>query len=71
MYHRRIIMHFASTKPRNLGIIIQKLKTNKIDTLKTYMGNNTWADGNNKIVIKNNEYREIEPLAYYILKKGK
>ena len=53
------------------GIIIQKLKTNKIDTLKTYMGNNTWADGNNRIVIKNNEYREIQPLAYYILKKEK
>jgi CubicO group peptidase (beta-lactamase class C family) len=53
------------------GIIIQKLKTNKIDTLKTYIGNNTWADGNNRIVIKNNEYRDIQPYAYYILKKEK
>ena len=51
------------------GIIIQKLKSDKIDTLKTYIGNNTWADGNNRIVIKNNEYREIQPYAYYILKK--
>jgi CubicO group peptidase (beta-lactamase class C family) len=51
------------------GIIIQKLKSNKIDTLKIYIGNNTWADGNNRIVIKNNEYRDIQPLAYYILKK--
>jgi D-alanyl-D-alanine carboxypeptidase len=53
------------------GIIIQKLKTNKIDTLKTYMGNNTWAVGNDRITIKNNEYREIQPYAYYILKKEK
>jgi hypothetical protein len=51
------------------GIIIQKLKSDKIDTLKTYIGNNTWADGNNRIVIKNNEYREIKPYAYYIFKK--
>jgi CubicO group peptidase (beta-lactamase class C family) len=53
------------------GIIIQKLKTNKIDTLKTYMGNNTWAVGNDRITIKNNEYRDIQPYAYYILKKEK
>jgi CubicO group peptidase (beta-lactamase class C family) len=51
------------------GMIIQKLKSDKIDTLKTYIGNNTWADGNNRIVIKNNEYRDIQPYAYYILKK--
>jgi CubicO group peptidase (beta-lactamase class C family) len=51
------------------GMIIQKLKSDKIDTLKTYIGNNTWADGNNRIVIKNNEYRNIQPYAYYILKK--
>ncbi|MFZ1788797.1 MAG: hypothetical protein WAT92_10820 [Saprospiraceae bacterium] len=51
------------------GIIIQKLKSNKIDTLKTYIGNNTWAVGNDRIMIKNNEYRDIQPLAYYILKK--
>ncbi|MFT6994641.1 MAG: CubicO group peptidase (beta-lactamase class C family) [Maribacter sp.] len=51
------------------GMIVQKLKSDKIDTLKTYIGNNTWADGNNRIVIKNNEYRDIQPYAYYILKK--
>jgi CubicO group peptidase (beta-lactamase class C family) len=51
------------------GMIIHKLKSNKIDTLKTYIGNNTWAEGNNRIVIKNNEYRDIQPYAYYILKK--
>jgi hypothetical protein len=51
------------------GIIIKKIKSNKIDTLKTYIGNNTWADGNNRIVIKNNEYRDIQSIAYYILKK--
>jgi CubicO group peptidase (beta-lactamase class C family) len=51
------------------GIIIQKLKSNKIDTLKTYIGNNTWAEGNNRIIIKNNEYRDIQRAAYYILNK--
>lgn len=51
------------------GIIIQKLKNDKIDTLKTYIGNNTWVEGNNRVVIKNNEYRDIQPYAYYILKK--
>lgn len=51
------------------GITIQKLKSNKTDTLKTYIGNNTWAVDNNRIVIKNNEYRDIQPSAYYILKK--
>ncbi|MET6990273.1 serine hydrolase domain-containing protein [Sediminicola arcticus] len=53
------------------GMIVQKLKSDKIDTLKTYIGNNTWADSNNRIVIKNNEYRDIQPYAYYILKKEK
>uniref|UniRef100_UPI0025DCBD81 serine hydrolase domain-containing protein n=1 Tax=Marivirga sp. TaxID=2018662 RepID=UPI0025DCBD81 len=51
------------------GITTQKLNSNKIDTLKTYIGNNTWANGNNRIIIKNNEYRDIQPSAYYILKK--
>jgi hypothetical protein len=51
------------------GMIIQKLKSNKIDTLRTYIGNNTWAKGNNRIMIKNNEYRDRQPGAYYILKK--
>jgi hypothetical protein len=51
-------------------MIIQK-QSNKIDTLRTYIGNNTWAKGNNRIMIKNNEYRDIQPHAYYILKKGK
>ncbi|MFT5253977.1 MAG: CubicO group peptidase (beta-lactamase class C family) [Flavobacteriales bacterium] len=53
------------------GMIIQKAKSNKIDTLRTYIGNDTWAKGNNRIMIKNNEYRDIQPGAYYILKKVK
>lgn len=53
------------------GITIQASKSDRIDTLKTYIGDNTWADGNNRIVIKNNEFREIQPNAYYILKKEK
>jgi hypothetical protein len=41
----------------------------KADTLKTYIGNNTWADDNTRIIIKNNEYRFVNPSSYYILKK--
>jgi CubicO group peptidase (beta-lactamase class C family) len=41
----------------------------KIDTLKVYVGNNTWMDGNDKITIKNNEYRVNKVYNYYILKK--
>ena len=41
----------------------------KIDTLKVYVGNNTWMDGNDKITIENNEYRVDKIYNYYILKK--
>lgn len=51
------------------GLTIQSERDEEADTLKTYIGNNTWADGNTRIIIKNNEYREIQPSAYYILKK--
>jgi CubicO group peptidase (beta-lactamase class C family) len=51
------------------GITRQTKGKEKIDTLKTYIGNNTWMDGNNKITIKNNEYRIDKIWNYYIFKK--
>jgi CubicO group peptidase (beta-lactamase class C family) len=41
----------------------------KIDTLKVYVGNNTWMDGNERITIENNQYRVDKIYNYYILKK--
>lgn len=41
----------------------------KIDTLKVYIGNHTWMDGNEKITIENNEYRIDKIYNYYIYKK--
>ena len=51
------------------GLTIQSEGDEKVDTLKTYIGKNTWAEGNTKIIIKNNEYRIDAPSAYNILKK--
>jgi CubicO group peptidase (beta-lactamase class C family) len=51
------------------GITRQTIGNEKIDTLKTYIGNNTWMDGNDKITIENNEYRIDKIWNYYILKK--
>ncbi|MFC2129105.1 serine hydrolase domain-containing protein [Bacteroidota bacterium] len=39
------------------------------DTLQTYLGNSTWADGNSKILLKNNECKLDQIYGYYILKK--
>jgi CubicO group peptidase (beta-lactamase class C family) len=43
----------------------------RLDSLTTYIGDNTWASGNDKFIIKNNEYRIVGPSYYYILKKEK
>jgi CubicO group peptidase (beta-lactamase class C family) len=51
------------------GITLQSLGEEKIDTLKIYIGNNTWMDGNDKITIENDEYRVDNIYNYYILKK--
>jgi CubicO group peptidase (beta-lactamase class C family) len=51
------------------GLTVQRVGSKRADTLKTYIGNNTWAEGNTKIIIKNNEYRIIGSSSYYILKK--
>ena len=51
------------------GITRQTIGDEKIDTLKVYVGNNTWMDGNDKITIENNAYRADKVYNYYILKK--
>jgi len=51
------------------GLTVKSERDDKADTLKTYIGNNTWADDNTRIIIKNNEYRFVNPSSYYILKK--
>jgi CubicO group peptidase (beta-lactamase class C family) len=51
------------------GLTIQSERAEKADTLDIYIGNNTWANDNNRIIINNNEYRFVSPSGYYILKK--
>ncbi len=51
------------------GLTVQSEGEEEADTLKTYIGNNTWAEDNDRIIITNNEYRYVTPSAYYILKK--
>jgi len=41
----------------------------KADTLKVYIGNGTWMDGNTIISIKNGEYREDQVYGYFLLMK--
>jgi len=51
------------------GITRQVKGKEEIDTLKVYIGNHTWMDGNDKITIENNEYRVDKIYNYYIFKK--
>jgi hypothetical protein len=51
------------------GITRQVKGEEKIDTLDVYVGNNTWMEGNDKIIIENGEYRIDKVYNYYILKK--
>ena len=51
------------------GVTIQSERDQNADSLHIYLGNNTWADNNNRIILTNNEYRFVSPSAYYILKK--
>ena len=39
------------------------------DTLKTYIGQHTWMDGNSRVIIANDEYRRDDIYGYFILKK--
>lgn len=61
--------HTINVKSILNGLTIQSEGDEKTDTLKTYVGNSTWADNNTRIIIKNNEYRYVNPGGYYILKK--
>jgi CubicO group peptidase (beta-lactamase class C family) len=51
------------------GITRQVKGEEKTDTLDVYVGNNTWMEGNDKIIIENGEYRIDKVYNYYILKK--
>jgi CubicO group peptidase (beta-lactamase class C family) len=51
------------------GITRQVKGEEKIDTLNLYVGNHTWMDGNDKITIKDGEYRVDKIYNYYIFKK--
>lgn len=61
--------HSLEVKSIKKGITVQSVGEEKIDTLKVYVGNNTWMSGNNRITIENEEYRLDEIYNYYILKK--
>jgi len=51
------------------GITRRNIGEEKIDTLSVYVGKNTWMEGNDKIIIENNEYRINKIYNYYIFKK--
>lgn len=61
--------HSLEIKSIPNGITVQSVGDEEIDTLKTYVGNNTWMEGNDIITIKDNEYRVDQIYGYYILKK--
>jgi CubicO group peptidase (beta-lactamase class C family) len=66
---RGVYSHSLEVTSISNGLIIQHEGEEEADTLNTYIGNNTWADGNTKISIKNNQYRIDGPSSYYILQK--
>lgn len=61
--------HTIEVKSIDRGLTIRSEGEEQVDTLNTYIGNYTWADGNTRIHIKNNEYRYVNPYSYFILKK--
>ena len=52
-------------------ITVSAIGQDIVDTLKTYMGQHTWIDGNSIVVIENDEYRRDDVSGYFILKKQK
>ena len=56
-------------KPIANGLTYEHNFSEEIDTLTNYIGNNTWMDDNNIIIIKDDEYRIDVLSGYYILKK--
>lgn len=63
--------HTLNIKSIVNGITKKSKNEEIIDTLKVYIGNNTWLDGNDKTTIENDEYRVDNIYNYYILKKEK
>ena len=51
------------------SITISTVGQSKVDTLKIYLGDSTWSDGNSLIKIKNNEYLRDDIYGYIKLKK--
>lgn len=55
--------------PIESGIILQHDGEERSDTVKTYIGNDTWMDGNTIIKFKEDALRIDQISGYYILKK--
>lgn len=51
------------------AITVREEGNKHVDTLKVYVGNNSWMVGNNKVTIKDNAYHINSNYNYYILKK--
>lgn len=50
------------------NLILNNIQNQRIDTLKTYVGNNTWLNKNDIITIKNGTYKFKSEYKYYCLK---
>jgi len=51
------------------SITISTVGQSKVDTLKIYLGDSTWSDGNSLVKIKNDEYLRDDIYGYIKLKK--
>ncbi len=51
------------------SIAISSEGQGSVDTIKTYIGQHTWMDGNSIVTIENGEYRRDDIYGYSILKK--
>ena len=51
------------------AITVSEVGKDEIDTLSTYIGNYTWMDGNDIVMLQNGEYRVDQVYGYYVLKK--
>lgn len=50
-------------------ITVSEVGKDEIDTLSTYMGNNTWMDGNDIIILKDGTFHLDRVSGHYVLKK--
>ena len=51
------------------SLTISTVGQSEVDTLKPYLGDNTWSDGNNLVKIKNDEYLRDDIYGYIKLVK--